>query len=73
MITHFDMLTGETIDDPVVESTRPTAPSTPCHAPLRLMTVAEAAALERAQRQPMSGLLDIPVERLLHGARREPR
>ena len=65
MITHYDMLTGEVIDDSSPEARNDHPTQTHPEAQLRLLSVAEAQLCEQRTAACAAGVLMLPIDQLL--------
>ena len=65
MITHYDMLTGEVIDDGSTEARSDRQTQTHPETQLRLLSVAEARLCERRTASCAAGVLMLPIDQLL--------
>ncbi len=65
MITHYDMLTGEVIDDDSREARNDQPAQGHAETRLRLLSVAEAKLCEKRTAACAAGVLMLPIDQLL--------
>ena len=65
MITHYDMLTGEVIDDGSPEAPNDRREQMQSETQLRLLSVAEARLCEQRAATCAAGVLMLPIDQLL--------